>query len=93
MPFLWIELDDDPGPLSVRGTMERNAIALLSNYGRAPLDSPSARWLGRSSNRSLVRDSGLWNQRHVEEVHDPTFLDLFEAAVHRTEVRDDRVSR
>jgi hypothetical protein len=87
MPLLWIELEDDPGPLSVRGTMERNAIALLSNYGRAPLDPPSVRWLGRSSNRSLVRDSGLWNQRHVEEVHDPAFIDLFEAAVHRTEVR------
>lgn len=30
MPFLWLSVDDEPGPGSVRGYIERNAIALLS---------------------------------------------------------------
>src|SRR5262245_38524757 len=34
MPFVWIEADDDPGPGSLRGYIERNAIALLSNFGK-----------------------------------------------------------
>jgi len=45
---------------------------------RPPLDPPSQRWLGHASARPLVRASGLWNQRHVEERHEPRFLDLFE---------------
>jgi hypothetical protein len=32
MPFVWIRVDDDPGSGSLRGYIERNAIALLSNY-------------------------------------------------------------
>ena len=31
MPFLWLAVDDEPGPQSQRGYIERNAIALLSN--------------------------------------------------------------
>jgi hypothetical protein len=81
MPFLWINVDDQPGPNSKRGVIERNSIALLSNHGRAPLDPPSLGWLGNRSNRSLVRSSGLWNQRHVEETYDPGFLDLFEILI------------
>jgi hypothetical protein len=78
MQFLWLNIDDQPGPDSLRRTIERNAIALVSNYGRAPLDPPSSGWLGNASDRALVRGSGLWNQRHVEETHDPGFLDVFE---------------
>ena len=32
MPFLWLAIDDEPGPNSLRGLIERNSIALLSNY-------------------------------------------------------------
>lgn len=81
MSFLWLSIDDDPGPESLRGAIERNAIALLSNYERPPLDPPSPRWLGHASDRPLVRGSGLWNQRHVQETHDPAFLDLFEGVI------------
>jgi hypothetical protein len=77
MPFLWLPVDDDPGPNSLRGFIERNAIALLSNYDRAPLDLPSAHWLGRSCDRERVRSSGLWNQSHVEKHWAPNFLDVF----------------
>jgi hypothetical protein len=33
MPFVWLAVDDAPGPKSLRGYIERNSIALLSNLG------------------------------------------------------------
>lgn len=78
MPFLWLRVDDAPGPDSMRGTIERNSIALLSNYGKAALDAPSAQWLGRRCDRAKVRESGLWNSNHVDEGYDPAFLDDLE---------------
>jgi hypothetical protein len=81
MPFLWLDINDEPGPNSLRGSIEKNAIALLNNHGRKPLDRPSPGWLGHSSNRPLVGGSGLWNQRHVEETYDPMFLDAFEKII------------
>jgi hypothetical protein len=81
MPFLWLDINDEPGSNSLRGTIERGAIALLSNYNRTPFDPPSLDWLGHSSSRTLVLGSGLWNQRHVEETYDPSFLDAFEKIV------------
>lgn len=74
MPFLWLDIDDEAGPESARGLVERNAIALLSNCARAEIHAPSLSWLGRHSGRKLVRCSGLWNQRHVEEHHAQSFL-------------------
>ncbi len=84
MPFLWLDIDDEPGPDSVRGVLERNAIALLSNHERPVVDSPSPGWLGHSSDRPLVRGSGLWNQRHVQEKHDTMFLDDLKKMIERT---------
>lgn len=81
MPFLWIAVDDEAGPLSQRGFIERNAIALLSNYNKPPLDLPSEGWLGRDCNRERVRNSGLWNSNHVDECYDPAFLDEMERLV------------
>lgn len=75
MPFLWLAVLDAPGPDSLRGYIERNAIALLSNSGKQLLDPPSEDWLGHRCNRPLVRHSGLWNQKHVDEAYDPAFLD------------------
>jgi hypothetical protein len=46
MPFLWLSIDDPPGPASLRGEIERNTISLLSNYNKPPLDLPSEAWLG-----------------------------------------------
>jgi hypothetical protein len=78
MRFLWLAIDDEAGRDSMRGTIERNAIALLSNYGKEPLDPPSPHWLGHHCNRPLVRASGLWNNNHVDERYDPAFLDRLE---------------
>jgi hypothetical protein len=76
MPLLWVPIEDEPGRESHRGYIERNAIALLSNSNKPPLDPPSEDWLGRHSDRERVRKSGLWNQNHVDESCDPAFLDL-----------------
>jgi len=83
MPFLWLSVDDEPGADSLRGVIERNSIALLSNFDRPPLDPPSDDWLGHLSGREKVRRSGLWNQRHVDEDYDPTFLDALEDMISR----------
>ncbi len=76
MGFLWVAVDDPPGPTSSRGVIERNSIGLLSNYRYEPLDPPSSGWLGRHSDRERVQHSGLWNNRHVKEGYEPEFLEL-----------------
>jgi hypothetical protein len=85
MPFLWLAIDDEPGKQSLRGYIERNAIALLSNFEKESLDQPSAGWLGHGCNRERVRKSGLWNQNHVEEAYDPAFLGCFKRLVSEME--------
>ena len=75
MSFLWLAIEDQAGAESRRGYVERNSIALLSNFNKPGLDPPSQGWLGHHSDRERVRKSGLWNQNHVEEAYDPAFLD------------------
>ena len=75
MPFLWLPIDDPPGSGSDRGYVERNVIALLSNFAKEPLDPPSAEWLGRHSDRERVRKSGLWNNDFVDGTPEAGFLD------------------
>jgi hypothetical protein len=74
-------VDDEPRADSLRGYIERNAIALVSNFDKEPLDPPSAEWLGRYCNRERVRRSGLWNSNHVDEPYDPAFLKCMEQFV------------
>ncbi len=81
MPFLWLNVDDGPGPDSRRGLIERNAIALLSHARTPAADAPSNRWLGALSDREQVRASGLWNNNHVEENYDASFLDTMERLI------------
>jgi hypothetical protein len=75
MPFVVVPVDDEPGPGSSRGYIERNAIALLSNWQKDALDAPSRSWLGSQCPSARVRGSGLWNSNHVDETYDPAFLD------------------
>lgn len=81
MPFLYLRIDDDPGIETQRGFIERNSTALLSNFDRKSFDPPSPNWLGNYCPREKVRNSGLWNQRHVDEEYNPKFLDRLEALV------------
>ena len=85
MSLLWIAVEDEPGPDSLRGYIEKNAIALLSNYGKQAIDPPSRSWLGRHCNRERVRTAGLWNSNHVAERYDPAFLDTFATLVKQME--------
>jgi len=89
MPFLWVPIEDEPGPESRRGYIERNAIGLLSNFDRPPLDPPSQEWLGRYCEREQVSErvrnrvikSGLWDSDYVDASYDPQFLDELTAFV------------
>ncbi|MCO5132077.1 MAG: hypothetical protein M9932_16190 [Xanthobacteraceae bacterium] len=85
LPFLWLPVDDEPGPDSLRGYIERNAIALTSGLHDPMIDPPSPSWLGFRSGRDKVRRSGLWNQRHVDENYEPRFLDVLETSIERLE--------
>lgn len=78
MPFLCLSVDDAPGGDSLRGLIEQNSIALLSNFERDSLDPPSSSWLGQYSDRPRVRESGLWNNNHVDHAYDTDFLVEFE---------------
>jgi hypothetical protein len=84
LPFLWIDVDDEPSPHSDRAYLERNAIALVSNYRKDSLDPRSDDWLGRNSPRSEISASGLWNINHVGEQYDRGFLDRLADAVEET---------
>ena len=81
MPFLYLAIADSANPYSLRGYIERNSIALLSNYEKHSIDPASSDWLGRKCNREKVVCSGLWNQNHVDEEYDPKFIDIFKDIV------------
>ena len=73
LPFLWLAIEDASGPESLRGYIERNSIALVSNFQKPAIDNLSNSWLGHFSSRPRVRESELWNQNHVDEIYDPAF--------------------
>lgn len=85
LELVFLPIDDEPGPDSVRGLIERNAIALLSNCRKDSIDAASAHWLGRCSDRPLVRTSGLWNCEHTCDQPSPDFLPLFERLIVKVE--------
>lgn len=82
MPLMWIEVRES----RMRDYVERNAIALLSNFNRPVLDPPSSHWLGafcKSSDK--VKSSGLWNDTLVmHSTYDPKFIDRFQDLVKRS---------
>ena len=73
-PFIFVKINDAPSPASDRALIERNSIALLSNFQKDSIHPPSEDWLGYDSDRDRVQKSGLWNQNHVDETYDPDFL-------------------
>jgi len=77
MPFLWLKVDDEPGRNSDRGYIEKNAIAMLSNFKHQdnPIDLYSKTWLGRHAKNEKAQHSGLWNVKHIDVFYDPKFLE------------------
>ena len=81
MPFLWIKASDEAGPRSVRAYLERNSIAILSNYEKPQIDPPSSNWLGNYCPNRFIRSSCLWNVRHVKDKYNPRFLESMEKLI------------
>jgi len=86
MPFLVLTVLDVSSKDSLRAYIEKNSIALLSNYNKAleQLDPASAEWLGWNSGYEKVCRSGLWNNAHVDSRYDPEFLHKLELLLHQT---------
>jgi len=78
LPFLWVEIDDDPNGFINRKVIERNSIALLSNFNKTAIDPRSSEWLGKYSPKVKIKSSGLWNSDHVDKEYNPRFLGLLE---------------
>ena len=83
MPFLWISVDDEASAASRRSYLESNSIGLLTAT-TPPIDPPSANWLGSFSPVACIRETGLWNIKHIGKVYDPAFLELLEECVKAT---------
>jgi hypothetical protein len=84
LPFLLVDVYDEPIAESALAYVERNAIDLLSNFEHEALDPRDDGWLGRYSRSPEIRGSGLWNVNHVDETYDPAFLDRLADAVRET---------
>jgi len=87
MPFLFLSVNDANGP-SKRSYIEKNSIALLSNFGKiktsSAVDTPSEHWLGFNCSNGNVKLSGLWNHNHAqEEKVDPEFLNTLKKQLHK----------
>ena len=91
MPFLWLDVGDQPSPDSLRGLIKMNAVALLSGHRpESPVDRPSSVWLGRDSDRELVRSSGLWNNDYADDPYgppQPSWLDALERQIEAMKAR------
>lgn len=85
MPFVYLNVSSNSGRNRDRAFIERNAIALLSICHESVIDQFSLTWLGLHCDREPVRCSGLWNQNHVKEHYEASFLDVMENWVTKTE--------
>lgn len=83
LPFLWVDIDDEPGPESDRAYVERNAIALASNFKKESIDPRPENWLGHHCPVTKIEQSGLWNINHVDEQYQPEFLETLEGYIDR----------
>lgn len=84
MPFLWVSVDGENSH-RLRTRLEKNAIALLSFWRKDSEGNPSHGWLGRSSTKREIKQSGLWNIQHVKGTYDLAFLDDLANCIDRTE--------
>jgi hypothetical protein len=66
LSFTILEIEGEASKDNDRAYIERNTIALLSNYNRAAIDSPSPNWLGSFTNKNKIVNSGLWNSNYVD---------------------------
>jgi hypothetical protein len=80
---LIIPVSDTSGVGSLRAIIERQFIALFTEY-MCPLETPSKSWLGRYSDKSAIRETGLWNIRDVGGEFDFKFVRFLEGLLSRS---------
>ncbi|KUG03474.1 hypothetical protein ASZ90_019110 [hydrocarbon metagenome] len=88
MEVLVVPIDNNRDMGRIAKYIEKNAIALLSNFNKDPVDSPSSDWLGSRCSNPLVRGSGVWNSNGVMYQYDQHFLEVFKRIV-RGSVKSD----
>ena len=66
LSFTILEIEGEASKDNDRAYIERNSIALLSNYNRLAIDPSSANWLGRFTKKDKIIKSGLWNSNYVD---------------------------
>lgn len=67
LSFTILEIEGEASKDNDRAYIERNSIALLSNYNRLLIIDPSsANWLGRLTQKDKIINSGLWNSNYVD---------------------------
>jgi len=83
MPFLWLAVLGDSHKDNMRSFIEKNSIALLSNYMKEEcVNPPTRKWLGRYSPEEEILKSGLWNIKYTDRKHvDPKFLPQFKELI------------
>lgn len=64
--LFFVEISDKSTKDSLRSIVETNSIALFTE-NMVTLESPSPNWLGSFSSQLAIRQSGLWNVRHVAQ--------------------------
>lgn len=92
MPFLWVRVDGVDGHIA-RSKIEKNAIALLSDFHGQAAYKQSTEWLGKhrcdpgdpKPNHKTLAKSGLWNVNFVKcKNYCRLFLDDLEAGIRQT---------
>jgi hypothetical protein len=79
---LFIPVLDAAGTSSMRAIIERQFISMFTE-SICPIEESSPKWLGRFSDKSAIRDSGLWNVRDVGTKYDLKFIPLLDGLVKR----------
>ena len=84
---LYIPIADAAGKGSMRATIERQFIALVTE-NICPVETSSPSWLGQFSDKATIRETGMWNVRDVGGNYDLRFLEFFDGLVSRSRQKD-----
>lgn len=81
--FIVIEVPGEANKNNDRSFIEKNSIALLSNYEKMEnIDKPNNNWLGYDTKNIKICESGLWNSEYVNyESVDQNFLSKLETLI------------
>jgi hypothetical protein len=80
MRVLWLEIPDEPGPLSDRAYVEKGSIGLLSRVA-VLRPTKSEQWLGNWSASNKISTSGLWNLNYLYSKPDSALVDVIDRYV------------